>query len=167
MKTQHDKHSFEPPIKVGDKVFIRQTTVPKGTSAKLAPKFKGPFRVIEFGGAQNVVIQSLLDTNKPPYICHRNRLKILKEPALITHQGTKRSTVRVFSGNNIHLYRIRTSFHVSLWVDNHNTRWNCRRMTYCGKYVLNRERSNSAMERQQCLHSIDIIYEAVLLFEIN
>ena len=43
MKTQHDKHSFEPPIKVGDKMFIRQTTVPKGTSAKLAPKLKGPF----------------------------------------------------------------------------------------------------------------------------
>ena len=65
-------------------MFIAKLLCPKGTNAKLAPKFKGPFRVIEFGEAKNVVIQSLLDTNKPPYICHRNRLKILKEPALIT-----------------------------------------------------------------------------------
>ena len=84
MAIQHDKHSFEPEIAVGDKVFIRQPLVKKGTSAKLAPQFKGPFRVVQFGGAQNVVIQSIVEPDKPPYICHRNRVKIIKEPTWVT-----------------------------------------------------------------------------------
>ena len=79
MAHQHNKHSFEPPMKVGDKVFIDQPTQAKGQCRKLAPQFVGPFRVIQFDGGQNIVIRSMNDPDKPPYICHRNRVKMFRD----------------------------------------------------------------------------------------
>ena len=46
MTKQHNKHSFEPKIKIGDKVFITRSTQIKGQCRKLAPQFSGPFRVV-------------------------------------------------------------------------------------------------------------------------
>ena len=79
MRHQHNKRSFEPSIQMGDKVFINQPAQVKGQCRKLAPQFAGPFRVIQFDGGQNIVIRPMNDPDKPPYICHRNRVKTFRD----------------------------------------------------------------------------------------
>ena len=43
--------------------------------------FKTPqaYPVVQFDGGQNIVICSMIDPDKPPYICHRNRVKIFQD----------------------------------------------------------------------------------------
>lgn len=52
MKSQADRHRVEKEFKVGDWVYVclqpyQQTSVPNRRSPKLAPRYYGPFQVLE------------------------------------------------------------------------------------------------------------------------
>ena len=83
MKRAYDKDSFEPMFRIGSKVTVFfPNTAPKGLSSKFSHPFRGPYRIIKLGST-NAVLKSIVHPHRPPYICHKNRLKLLEDDELV------------------------------------------------------------------------------------
>ena len=79
MKRAYDKDSFESTFRIGSKVTVFfPNTITKGLSSKFSHPFRGPFRIIKLG-TTNAILKSIVHPHRPPYICHKNRLKLLDD----------------------------------------------------------------------------------------
>lgn len=77
-KQRHDKNAGDEGYRVGDRVYLRVETVPSGMSRKLAPKWSGPFRVIE---KLSEVTFKIHDVSRgEDKVVHANRLKLAHDP---------------------------------------------------------------------------------------
>ena len=62
------------PFKVGDRVWLNDTAVPKGLSRKFHLQWSGPYTVLNRLGSTNYHIKPE-SGNRKPKVVHRNRLK--------------------------------------------------------------------------------------------
>lgn len=70
-KTYYDKNTKIKNFKVGDSVWLKNEAVRRGRSAKLSPKWLGPYKVIERIGDVNYRIKM----GRGEHVIHANRLK--------------------------------------------------------------------------------------------
>lgn len=76
-KEQYDKRAKEANFLVGDKVLLDVRKKVPGTSKKLNPRYKGPYRVLKTNDNSTVLIVAC--TGKQTHLVHVNRLKPLYE----------------------------------------------------------------------------------------
>ena len=74
MKENYDKNLKLENLKVGEKVLITNHQVKIGLSPKLAPKYLGPFRILQTTDT-NLLIRSIENARKAPFWIHKNRTK--------------------------------------------------------------------------------------------
>ena len=77
-KALHDHHGTAEELQVGDRVWLYNPVVPRGSTKKFASLWKGPYTVIDKPGVVNYKIQLIGGTQT--FVVHRNRLKLCQTP---------------------------------------------------------------------------------------
>ncbi|XP_023220822.1 uncharacterized protein LOC111622643 [Centruroides sculpturatus] len=100
---RHRQQNKPPQYKVGDRVLLKEVVTPKGLKQKLAPRWSGPFRIIEILSPVNFRIENINTRRK--LNVHADRIKPTTarkeynlEPDIIVDQP---STLDASTGNNL------------------------------------------------------------------
>ena len=84
LERQHSKRATIKPVKVGDRVYVRQAPA-KGSPSKLQPAYAGPFRVIN--KISDVVVKVRNIRTGTSKTLHTDRIRIIHEDNMAPHQN--------------------------------------------------------------------------------
>ncbi|XP_023213023.1 uncharacterized protein LOC111615822 [Centruroides sculpturatus] len=72
-QTRHRQQNKPPHYQLGDRVLLKEVVIPKGQKQKLAPRWSGPYRIIEILGPVNFKIENI-NTKRTLHV-HADRIK--------------------------------------------------------------------------------------------
>lgn len=97
-KKQYDKRAKDFEYQVGDKVLLDVRAIKPGTSKKLYPRFRGPYRITKVHNNRTVEIQAT--TGSASKLYHTNRIKPFLEPMVWTDDSVPHfEDLRINNGN--------------------------------------------------------------------